>query len=276
MPVKPFQTAERKAILRNLPVFPTVALELIKMLEEEGGADLHVVARLLGRDPALSAEVLRQSNSALFARRGGVSDLVSAVTLLGSQHTCRIAMNAACRGLAAPALGRAELRQCWEHCVSTAFLAAALSPEFDQAAGTAYTAGLLHDVGCLALLSVYPDRYLETVRMSAEESIPRLEVERRLFGVDHCTVGSWLVEEWQLPPELRDVIILHHDQRPFERSLVSLVAAANVLAHLTQPHPIERVAWESPSSYLATLPIDQNRSLRLVDEAVELIKIEVA
>ncbi|MCB9384322.1 MAG: HDOD domain-containing protein [Bryobacterales bacterium] len=267
---------DRLAILRNLPVFPTVALELIRLLEGEGGADLHVIARLLGRDPALSGEVLRQANSSLFARRRGVADLVSAVSLLGSDYACRIAMNAACRGLVAPALGRAELRQCWEHCVSTAVLAATLAPEFDQTPAVAYMAGLLHDIGALALLSVYPDRYTEAVRLRSEEGVSLLDAEMRAFGVNHCTVGSWLVEEWRLPTDLGHVVTLHHDQRPFERSLVGLISTASILASLNEKHPIERLRWESSDDYLATLPIDRECSRRLVDQAIELIAIEIA
>jgi HD-like signal output (HDOD) protein len=163
MPSQIERSADRNFILRHLPVFPAVALELIDLIDRRA-SDVAVITRMLGRDPGLSAEVLRQANSALSSPRKTVSDLSDAVNRLGADQTCNVAMKAACRGLVSPALGRPELRSCWERCVASAILASALAPELGFVAGQAYTAGLLHDIGCLALVAVYPDRYLEALQ----------------------------------------------------------------------------------------------------------------
>jgi putative nucleotidyltransferase with HDIG domain len=251
-----------------------VALELIE-LTDQGVCEASGIARLLGRDPALSAEVLHQANSARFARRRDVSELDEALTLLGTDQTCRIAMSAACRGLVAPALGRPELRRCWEHSVAAAILAAALAPLFEQRPGHAYTAGLLHDIGCLALVAVYPDRYVEALRLTHEVGLPWLESECQTFGVDHCRVGGWVVDEWGLPEDLREIAVHHHDELPTQPTLVSLVAVADTLANLLQPDPIERPPWDEPADYLQTLPVEQARARELVDEAAERISAEL-
>jgi HD-like signal output (HDOD) protein len=269
------ESAERAVILGSLPVFPAVALELIELVDR-GVAGAAAIARLLERDPALSAEALRQANSVRYARRHDVREVADAVTLLGTDDTCRIAMRAACKGLIVPALGRPELRSCWEHCVASAILAAALAPVFDQAPGPAYTAGLLHDIGCLALVAVYPDRYIEMLELMRQGESGWMEAERRTFGVTHCSVGRWVVEEWGLPDDLRDIVFHHHDDRPFDRSLLTLVATASRLADLVQPHPIEQLAWDDPAAYIATLPFDDpGEVMRAVHKATERIKEEL-
>lgn len=265
---------DRDSILRHLPVFPAVALELIE-LTDQGACDASGIARLLRRDPALSAEVLRQANSAQFARRRDVSELGEAVTLLGTDQTCRIAMSAACRGLVAPALGRPELRRCWEHCIAAAILAAALAPLFEQRPGHAYSAGLLHDIGCLALVAVYPDRYVEALRLAHEAALPWLESERQVFGVDHCRVGGWVAEEWGLPDDLRQVVVRHHDDLPLQPTLIPLVAVADTVANLLQPGLIERLQWDEPADYLRTLPLDHARALEIVEQAADHIRAEL-
>lgn len=275
MPSQSVERADRELILRHLPVFPAVALELIDLVDQ-GVVDTPTIAHLLGRDPALSAEVLWQANSARFARQKSVSQVNEAVTLLGTDQTCRIALRAACRGLVGPALGRPELRRSWEHCIASAIVASALAPELGQPPGPAYTAGLLHDVGCLALVAVYPDRYLEAIGLGNQEGCPWIEAERQIFGVDHCTVGGWLVEEWRLPDELSEVVVHHHDERPFDRSMVSLIVAASTVADLVQPNSMEQQPWDDPAAFLETLPIDQARALEAVDQAVERIEAELS
>ena len=275
MSTSPTESADRASFLHSLPVFPSVALELIDMLER-ADSDATAIVHLLGRDPALSAEVLHRANSARFARRRAVTDLSDAVTLLGTDQTSRIAMNAAFRGLVAPALGRPELRRCWEHSLATAIVADSLAPQFDQAPRSAYTAGLLHDIGSLALLAVYPDRYLEALTFARREGIARHEAERRIFGVDHCAAGRWVVDEWRLPEGLREVILHHYDKRPFDRSMLTLIATAAALADLIQPYPILALPWSGPEEYLATLPIDQKPALEAVESAARRVKAELA
>ncbi len=268
------ENVDRAAILRNLPVFPAVALELIGLLDG-GEASASEVAQLLRKDPALSAEVLHQANSAKFARRREVGELDEAVTLLGGDQTCRIAMRAACRGMATPALGSLELRGCWEHCVATAIVAADLAPHLGQNEGTAYVAGLLHDIGCLGLAAVYPEPYTEVLRLTREGQRRWLEAEVEVFGVDHCTVGSWVVDDWGLPEDLRQVIAHHHDEREPDRSLLTLVGAASSLADLLLPSPMEPPCWPDPAAFLATLPVDQAAALEAVEQANEKIKTEL-
>ena len=275
MTTLPIESSNPAFLLDRLPVFPTVALELIDLLESPV-VDADEIGHLLGRDTALSAEVLQHANSARFARRRTVGDLTDAVTVLGTDLTSRIAMSAACKGLVAPALGRPELRRCWEHSLASAILSDKLAPLLGQAPRAAYTAGLLHDIGCLALLAVYPDRYLDALNLTRASSISRLEAERRVFGVDHCTVGGWVVDDWRLPEALREVATRHHDDRPFDKSMVTLVAVGTLIADLLVPHPVQNLPWPTPEAYLTTLPLELQPAMEAVENAAQRIREELA
>jgi HD-like signal output (HDOD) protein len=75
----------------------------------------------------------------------------------------------------------------------------------------AYTAGLLHDIGRLALLVARPEEYAGLLKAANDESIDVLDRERELFGMDHCEAGRQLAELWHLPKEFHVIAGRHHD-----------------------------------------------------------------
>lgn len=224
-------TRRRPWIFRDLPVFPAVALELIDILEDSA-VSIQPVIDLLKRDPALCAEMLRVANSARFQRRRPVTDLHRAVAVLGNANTRRIALQAALRGLFAGSMHVEELHLCWEHCIRTADVAEALAPFIDYAPERAYTAGLLHDIGRLALLALYPHEYARLLQVAADKGLPLLDCEASLFDIDHCKAGAWLAERWRLPADFAEIAARHHADSGESRSIVSLVAVAQNVSTL--------------------------------------------
>jgi HD-like signal output (HDOD) protein len=75
----------------------------------------------------------------------------------------------------------------------------------------AYTAGILHDVGRLALAMAYPTRYSQFILNPEPTSLEILEAERELFGIDHCQAGEILMSRWNIPTNLIVVASQHHD-----------------------------------------------------------------
>jgi putative nucleotidyltransferase with HDIG domain len=96
----------------------------------------------------------------------------------------------------------------WRHLTVTAMLAEHLVPR--TLARSAFTAGILHDLGRLTMIDVQPERYSRVVRM-AWEGVPTSEAETKMFGVDHCEWGADVAEHWRLAPELVDVVAAHHE-----------------------------------------------------------------
>jgi hypothetical protein len=95
----------------------------------------------------------------------------------------------------------------------------------------AYVAGLLRDIGRLALLVKYPEPYSNLLAVSGEQQFDLMLLERELFDIDHCEAGSWLMEQLPFPADLAEIIAHHHDSLdPDSFRMVHLVQCADRLA----------------------------------------------
>jgi putative nucleotidyltransferase with HDIG domain len=98
------------------------------------------------------------------------------------------------------------------HSLATAIIAeeAARIARIDRE--TAYTTGLLHNLGTLGLMSAYPDEYSRMLEVSGDFGFNLLKTERDLFDIDHCAAGAYLAQDWDFPDELAAAIATHHDE----------------------------------------------------------------
>ena len=223
--------APRPLLLDNLPVFPAVALQLINLMDQPESS-VHEITDLLRREPALSAEVLRFSNSARYIRhKEQIVDLDTALVVIGLSEARRVSLNAAVRGMIGGALGLPELRHCWTHCIAVATVAEELAPDHGEREGPAYVAGLLHDLGMLALLSLYPSEYRQMLLMVERDEMDWRDGERNTFGWDHEEVGALLVATMGLPASLKSILDSHHDCSNLSQpGMLPLIATADRIA----------------------------------------------
>lgn len=229
--------------LQDLPPFPAVATQLLTLLSNEDFA-LENVSRLIASDPVFAADVLQISNSALFALQCQVKTISHAIVVLGVERVKGISLTRALGNYLSPTLKVEALRRCWQHSLAGAILAEKLARTSGISTDVAYTAGLLRDIGRLALLVKYPESYANMLIVTQENHFDLIATERDLFDVDHCQAGYWLTGGMQIPKELRDVVAHHHD--PYDGQafgLIQLVHAADLLAEslgfgaLNDPEP---------------------------------------
>src|SRR5262249_1915523 len=128
------------------------------------------------------------------------------------------------------ALGPGQL---WAHALGTAVGASLVAERSRRASpDLAFTAGLLHDIGKLAM-SVWLERKIPALlKISEIEETPFDAVERRVLGYDHTEVGAHLGERWNLPQELIEAMRWHHrpDEAPLNPALVDCVHIADYLS----------------------------------------------
>ncbi|MBZ5607105.1 MAG: HDOD domain-containing protein [Acidobacteriia bacterium] len=128
-------------------------------------------------------------------------------------------------------------RRYWRYTLACAICCAELAPPGEDHGILAYASGLLHDIGRLALIAAYPDKYSNLLALAdrmfaTEQPFDILEYERMLFGFDHFAAGAWLAATWKLPPWLLAIVGRFHDQASSEhRTLVATVRAGTRLAH---------------------------------------------
>jgi len=174
--------------------------------------------------------------------------------------------------------GRNEaLQRCWHHSVAGALISEQLAELLGEPSDRAYTAGLLHDIGRLALLAAYPDRWQGMLEVARRQGIEELAAERELFDIDHCAAGRWLAREWALPDELVDAIANHHGDLICDSSLTSIVTAANVLADLLGYDVFEMERNQTIADVIGGLPLrDQDHSAEQIKQLKEKLDLLLA
>ena len=259
--------------LKKVPPFPPVAARLLTLLAQPD-VKVKEVAELISTDATFTGRLLQCVNSYEFGLAYPVSDVKQAVALVGLDRTRQVTISHATAAYAKGAMRTAELRRCWQHTVATAVLSEEIAHACDAFTNVAFTAGIMHDIGRLALLVAYPQEYERVIRGAAEQSLDILDFEREEFGADHAEAGRVLAERWGLPLELRVIAGRHHD--PSEGSELDLLRIVHVACRLAEilgydiVHPLVK---QDVDSVLAELP-DRARA-RLKKTPAELCaKIE--
>ncbi len=174
------------------------------------------VSDLISADPALASDVLRLANSPLYARQHDITSLLRALALLGMEAVRGLVLTVALRNFSRSATRSEVFQHCWRHGLATGLIAADLASASWKDRDAAYTLGLLHDAGRLALLAATPLTYGGLLKAGAESHAEMRQKEREMFDVDHCEAGAWLAESWKFPPEFQVAMEHHHDARDTE------------------------------------------------------------
>jgi putative nucleotidyltransferase with HDIG domain len=164
---------------------------------------------------------------------GRVHSIRDAINVLGLRSLSSALTAAALSGsFARPHCAGFDFDAYWRHSMASALCAQALAQSLKLDEAAAFTAGLLHDIGRLALASHYPEALAQALRHRAERDCQPITAERHTLGTDHAQVGAAIAEHWRFAPAIVDAIRLHHappdDGGP---SLVDVVHVADNIAH---------------------------------------------
>jgi HD-like signal output (HDOD) protein len=195
--------------LKNLPPFRPVAMKLAR-LTASGDTSIAQVQQVLRTDLAFSAEVLRLANSALIGSRARINSVAHAAEFLGFEMLKALSMTVALRDFASGAKAGSLLQYCWKYNLATALVCEWLARFLPLEPEACYTAGLIHDIGRLALLQGFPKEYEQAIAAIGDHNFDLLQAEKRVFDIDHCQAGRWLMDQWEFSTDLRDVVSLHH------------------------------------------------------------------
>jgi putative nucleotidyltransferase with HDIG domain len=225
-------TDELLARIERLPALPRAVHELNEALSR---ADVPTdrIVRAVGSDQALTVSALRLANSSFYGVSGRVVNLRDAVQILGLQTlTAAVLTSAVMARFDRTACPGFDFDACWRHALATALCAQALAQPRGIDACTAYTAGLLHDIGRLALASCFPRQLTAAQAWAAEHDIAPQDAERAVLGSDHAVVGSLIAAHWRLAPAIVDAIRLHHEvPAGAGRSVLDVLHLADNIVH---------------------------------------------
>ena len=236
------QAARALAQLRDLPTLPAVAVRLLN-LTSNLDSEINDVCDLLKSDQTLTAKLLALASSAHTGRSKPAETVNDAVVALGFNTVRTVVLTLKIFEVFGPrteadaaGFDRAEF---WKHAIGVACTSrriAQQSPKLKINPAEAFVAGILHDLGKVALDAVFPKAYARAAALANERHTDIADCESEILGLDHTVAGRQLAENWGLPRRYRDVIWLHHlamESLPGSveaPGLVALVQLADVLA----------------------------------------------
>jgi putative nucleotidyltransferase with HDIG domain len=242
--------------VQELHALPKAVHEVIRALNDDG-LDLEAIARRIAVDPAMVSKILRVANSPFYGASGRVGSVDHAVRLIGVRTAATIITAASIIQTASPPAGAAfDLHRFWAHSLGTAICAQEVARECGYPPPSAFLAGLLHDIGQLALATYYAQQFAAAMRRAQERDCPLYQAEDEVLGLNHAEVGAWIAEHWHFTSDIWEAIGEHHGPKPragTERATpADIVHAADGIVHaldlLRAPGelvpPLQVCAWQ--------------------------------
>ena len=196
----------------RLPPFPMVAMRVLQLIHNEN-MQLHQIEELISSDPAFASEVLTVANSAIYSLRYPVNSILQALSVLGGNALQGMCITVGVRTYLGKSMNQPSMKILWRHNLACALIAQRLAAASGLDRDTAYTAGILHDIGRAALAVIQPREFSALLAQYHGTAESVLEGERALFGWDHCETGLELIKGWKLPSQFADIIADHHQPR---------------------------------------------------------------
>lgn len=173
--------------------------------------------RIIRHDQALTAKLLAVANSAYYGFRHEITTVRRAVVGVGYGEVRNLVMGMSLLGFLHPSTfqNKEIAENLWLHSLAVSECCRILGKEtglFEQE--SAFTAGLLHDIGKVVLAAFFPEDVEQLKYTIEKEGLSFREGERQL-EMEHDRVGGSLADHWELPPMLVEVITRHHSPSPF-------------------------------------------------------------
>jgi HD-like signal output (HDOD) protein/signal transduction histidine kinase len=228
------QDIRNRLLVARLPAMPQILIKLLAHLQADdlGMAEL---AALVATDAGMTGKILCVANSSAYHRGGRQVSLEQSMMALGTDMIKILVIGDSVFQTfnSFPNSGATDLRGFWKNSLTTAVLAREIARRIGYAQSEeAYLAGLLHNVGRLALLATAPKEYAYNFLARDDEDL--CAVEQRTLQITHAEAGAWLIERWQLDSFLADSVLYHHEpsaRLEAAHPLIRILRTAHVLAY---------------------------------------------
>ena len=268
-----------RLLVARLPAMPQILLKLLEHCQNDD-AGMAELADLIAKDPGIASKIFAVANSSAYHRSGtkvGLEQSLAAIgtdmvkTLVISESVFQIFNNFSNSN-------STDLRGFWKHSLGAAVMAREIAsrmryPHLEEA----YLAGLLHDVGRLALLAAAPKEYASSFLAPDDASL--CAVEQRTLQITHPEAGAWLIERWHLDSFMADSVLYHHESAARLGSahpLIRIVLLAHLLAAHAHDEPAVTDAGVLCGIDAESLAEISERAVEQVRKAAEHLGIDLA
>lgn len=220
--------------IKDLPPLPSLVSSALNMLSDTE-TPLEKIEEVIGQDQALVTNLIKVGNSALYGGLQKVTTLRQVLTRLGLKTTRNLILAASTRGyfLNNQKGMRVWGQSLWQHSVESGMAARRLAeaihfPDPEEV----FIGGLVHDIGKLILLMLYPDPFKKILKLKKVQRLDSKTAETQVIGYDHEQVGLLLMERWNMPECAKACAEFHHryDQAAEHSVAVAIVAYADHLS----------------------------------------------
>jgi HD-like signal output (HDOD) protein len=274
--------ADIKSVLGSvkIPPCPTLLQEVMKEAKHPN-PDVGRIAKTAQHDAAMTAALLKLTNSPLSGIWVKITSVPQAISFLGLKTTINLMSNIALSQSMGD--GSQKFTKFWERSSVCATVAGRIARKItDVSPDDAYAAALFHDCGIPVLMGHYP-AYRETVMAQSNQGKDIHAVENEHFATTHAIVGNMLARSWFLPPHICQAILHHHDHTIFTssgeqidktiRRLIGIIYMSELVVdkHICQ----ENLEWPLvETGVLACLGLSARESREMVDDMLELLNDE--
>ncbi|MBW8185290.1 HDOD domain-containing protein [Shewanella nanhaiensis] len=257
------------ALLNNidkLPRLPKAVSELLDVVNDEQ-ASIGEVSEKISRDPLVSARILRLVNSAHYGRSREVGSIDEAVVRLGQQTLRTLVIASAVIGTI-PTVAGIDIGQFW----GRSFEVSLYGQEFAKRCGadpeTAFTCGILHDIGDLLIAITEPEKASQ-IQVSVANGTDKTKIELELLGYTSSEVAALLAQNWKFSLELVQGIKFQKapkEAEPFSFQAAILNLSHTILLEWDGVEASEKTCWLSQQATSAGLKMEMGNLSEKLEE----------
>ncbi|MBD3218217.1 MAG: HDOD domain-containing protein [candidate division Zixibacteria bacterium] len=236
--LKESNVADLISSIDNLPTPPVVFSRINESISNPNSS-AYQIASIISEDPAMSAKILRLSNSAFYGIRNEITSVKQAIITIGLEAIRSLVLSTSVFDAFKTNPEFAQQQdQFWRHSLAVAsacrVIARRVSADWIQDTDKVFSAGMLHDIGKLVLLAYFPYEWEKIKKQMKDSQAKPTEVEKQILGYTHTDLGAALADRWNLPEVLHDAIAFHHKplESPLKDSLAPLVFCGNFLSDM--------------------------------------------
>jgi HD-like signal output (HDOD) protein len=271
------QILQRIKNCKTLPAIPALPLQVLQMCRDDK-ANAQKVGEVISKDPSFVAKLLNVANSSFYGgSRHKVATVTHAVTLLGMNSIATLAFCFSLyRDLRKKGGGAFDHTHFWHRCILASLAAKILAKRvrvINQE--EIFLAGLLQDLGVLVMSEAFGKEYGELYQKANQDHDVLEGLEQGRWKTDHCEIGAWLAETWELPEVLREAVRGSHN--PFlassedetTRLTIRCVALSGRLADLWCHPQTETAIQTAIDLSQELLEIDSEGVLEVAGQIIE-------
>lgn len=266
--------------IAELVSLPEVYFKVNEVLEDPDH-DAKQLGNVIAYDPSLTARLLKIVNSAFYSLAVKIDVVSRAVSVVGEEDLRNLVLaTSAVNTMNNISNELMNINVFWRHSVFTGIIARQLSRYCNVLHGERlFVAGLLHDIGKLALYYKEPEISQKVLIEASETDGVLYRAEEKLVGYTHAELGGLLMRHWGLTATLEEVIKYHHhplqsNNFPVETSLVH-IADCVVNAMYPGVEINEHMLDDMPAFEIDTLQIT-GIDLSVLPETIEQARVQAS